>query len=110
MKIKLYPDDAHTLGEKILWVAFHIVPLALFLFMQLSALQAFKNIYQKNVADAPVAWHIVGFVLSVGTIAWWYGIATESNRVTKREILNILVGVLAAIVSLLAYAGFVFNG
>jgi hypothetical protein len=107
---KIWPADATTVVEKAAWVGLKVGVPALYLFMQLSAWGIFKNIYSKNVAAAPAGWHVFGFVLTLGTIIWAWGVVTEKNFVSKNDTRNILVVGAGMVLSLLAYAGFVFNG
>lgn len=107
---KLWPADATTLMEKIAWVGLKVVFPALYLFMLLSAAGIFKNIYTKNVADAPTGWHIAGILMVLGTLYWAYGVVAQKNFVTKNEVFNHILTGLFMILSLAALAGFVFNG
>lgn len=109
MKLFKFDGDA-TIMEKIATVLGTIFAPALYLFMQLSAWQVFKNIYSANVAAAGAGWHVAGLILSIASVAWFWGVATDRNFVTKSDMGNVFILGLLTVFSLLAYGGFVFNG
>ncbi len=94
-----------SLKEKLIF----LFPILGYLFMQLSALGVFKNYYQANVAAAGTGWHIAGLVLSIATVGWGMMIAKDDSRVSKSDTMNPLILFVLAVLSLCAYAGFVFN-
>jgi hypothetical protein len=110
MKFQIWPNDATTVVEKIAYVMMKVFAPALYLFGQASALGIFHNIYTKNCEAAEPFWHIVGFILFIISVGYGFLVFRDSNYVSKNSTVNGIVIFFAAALSLLSYAGFVFNG
>jgi hypothetical protein len=88
---------------------YYLIPFALYMFMQLSAWQVFHNFYSQNVAAAPAGAHAAGFLFFLGSLGWTFLVAKDSNYVSKSDTANVVIIGLSMVLSLLCYAGFVFN-
>lgn len=109
MKFKLWPADATTTFEKALYAFFAIgVPVA-YLFMLLSAAGIFHNFYQANVKAAGSGWHMIGTILALGEILFAISVVEEKDHIFKSSTGEAIALIALAAISLLSFAGFVFN-
>jgi hypothetical protein len=86
-----------------------LVVAALMLFCALSTVFNFDNYLSQNIKAAGSGWHLFGLVAAAWTIRWAHGLAEDKNYITKDEILNVLILGISAVLSIMIFAGFVFN-
>jgi hypothetical protein len=86
------------------------IAITLLTILFLCQLGIIHSIYTDKVKAAPKAWHAVGFVGDLFSVAWCYGMFTDKYYVTKNEMANAVILVASIAFAAMAWAGFVFNG
>lgn len=100
--MRLFPKDAVGF-EKVVYAFGYGIPVALYLFMQLSAFNLFHNFYSQACKAAGWGWKIPGAILTLILVVEIYvGLKDEKPAAS-----NLALFVIAAL-SLLLYCGFAY--